>query len=331
MRIGLSSIVGDGFGYGTFVFGEVQSGGGGSCPPAGTTNGYTASITYPIANGGAFLLSGPSDDTPYPTENAVFTIKNDGSCGTYIDYSTASSVTYKPYGEVFWTTSVFISSVDVEIPYSGSGNYYTAGTTYEAWAHNGSGGSFLTSNTLYIPAGTPTGYASSYQTEVPTSSGNNYDNGKYSDYRWDGSGYFYEVPNLGSYYPNGTAITSYTGTTEVPMFSGNYYNNGLVVNYTWNGSGGYNSSNASDYYTNGSYNGLEGLRSVNGEDNYVEVPSGSGNTYAASYYGFAYRWDGYGGYYMDYSATWYKPYGTYIGNFDGYDFYWDGNGSYYSV
>jgi len=64
------------------------------------------------------------------------------------------------------------------------------------------------------------------------------------------------------------------------------------------------------------------------EDSYVEVPTGSGNTY---FDGNDNRWlaDGNCGEYFFYDGLY--SYGTFITNYNGSDYYWNGSGGYYEA
>ena len=323
MRVGLSSIVGDGFGFGSFVFGEVTSGGG--CPAAGTPTGTNTSlIEYPVANGGEWIgitLWGEGSETAVPNQNAQFPLVNDGSCGTEPDYNSAFNISYKSAGVIFDTDYQSGTPVDFEIPYLGSGNFYIGGYSYPTRVHDGSGGFNLSGITEYLSNGTPVGYNEPQQAEVPSGYGNYYDTGAYSEFRWDGVGGYYSVfvPN---YHPEGTPITTLTTETEVPSGSSSYYPNGRSFEFTWNGSGGYNQNLITDYYPIGTLI----FESVDSTGTF-ELPNL--NVYTGTFYGNKYTWNGVGGYNVE--NTWFVPYGTFIEEYDSYNYYHDGFGSYYSV
>lgn len=324
MRIGLSSIVGDGFGTGSFgIDGSLTAP---SFPPAGSYNSTQFGIDYPIAEGGS-AVQDPAANL-YPSQICDVDVLNDGSGGTYIDWSSVTNIQYKAYG-ISYYTSPSPSNSDIEVP-SGSGVYYTAGSAYADYRHDGSGGYFQDwVNQTWFSNGTDTNIEllaeSDQQTEVPSGSGNYYANGQFNGYTWDGSGGYNYPVTKGAYYSNGTD-TNLTGLdspqqTEVPSGSGNYYNNGQFDGYTWDGNGGYNYPvTKGAYYSSGSV--------IFHNDNTVEVPSGSGQNFSNGTF-VEYQWDGSGGY-NDTSGGSYYSYGTYITNYSGTDYYWDENGGYYS-
>jgi hypothetical protein len=292
-------------------------------------------IEYSIANGGDFFsitLFGGTSSTDVPNENAQFQIKNDGSCGTYTDYSTAFNVGYKSNGVIFDTDlSASTGYTQLELPNAGSGTYYTIGDNYSTRVHDGSGSWTTSSTTVYLPYNTVIATINN-QIEVPSSSGTYYDNGTAVQYKSDGVGGYYTA-NVGSLFPAGTD-TGLTGlnvndTIEVPVGSYSYYNTGEVTGYTWNGSGGYNSgvSKGSRYP-----NGTLIWENVTGSSSQVEVPSGSGSYYDSMNTGdrYAILDSSYSPPYSYYSS-WYKPNGTFIYNDGTGDYYWDGTGGYYFV
>lgn len=363
MRIGLSSFIGDGFGSGSFSFGEVPS--GPSCPAAGTIEGYTALQEYPIAYGGSYF-SNPLGGGNVPNQNATFAIKADGDCGTYTDYNTTGTYSYKPPGIFATDTS---SPTVLYITIGGYGDF-AGGNSYPAYSHDGSGSYNSVTSTIWSPYGT-TLHSVSNQTEVPVSSTNYYNNGTSTEYKSDNNGGWYST-TTGSYYTTGTLITQdITGETgtSVNIFGTEYYPVYVGSRYTWDGDGGYTyyaewnkpygtsivsgasqtevPSGSNNYYSNGKttnylwqgdgstyYTTQTGSFHSNGtlvfdnvtSTNTFSLPSGLSVT--GTYYGDRYDWDGSGGYY--YSSTWYVANGTFIEYYDGYNYYHDGNGSYYS-
>lgn len=227
-------------GFGTIV--SFPSGGGG-CPAAGSFNSNTALIEYSIANGGDFFsitLFGGTSSTDVPNENAQFQIKNDGSCGTYTDYSTAFNVGYKSNGVIFDTDlSASTGYSQLELPYPGSGTYYPIGDNYSTRVHDGGGSWSASSTTVYFPYNTVIATFDN-QIEVPSSSGTYYDTGTSAQYKSDGVGGYYTA-TVGSLLPAGEFIyENVTSTNTISMPSGSSpvgtYNG---ERYTWDGSGGY--------------------------------------------------------------------------------------------
>ncbi|CAB4139463.1 hypothetical protein UFOVP340_41 [uncultured Caudovirales phage] len=338
----------------------VSSPSGPSFPAAGTITGYTALQEYPILNGGTWFYSPLGGEVP--NQNATFAIKADGSGGTYTDYGTTGTVSYKPPG-IFATDNANPTVLYINI----SGSDYAGGNSYPAYSHDGSGSYNSVTSTIWYPYGTGLNSVSN-QSYV---NGEYYDNGTSTAYNADGNGGWYSFSSgnyyasgtiitqnitgetgtyvylFGTYYypvyqgnkytwngeggynyaaewpkPYGTAITTGPSQTAVPDTSSNYYNNGKTTNYFWQGDG-------STYYTTetGSFYSNGTLVYQNETSNSTfSLPSGFNVT--GTYYGEKYTWNGSGGY--NYESTWYVPYGTYIEYYDGYNYYHDGAGYYYS-
>lgn len=269
MRLGLSSIVGDGFGTGSFgVDGPSTPP---SYPPAGTYYDTQYGVEYPIAEGGAYLIS-PVDASQVPTQTVDVDREHDGTGGIVYDWTTASNVLYKVMGTNYATdTNNAIPISTHEIP-TGSGIFYSGGWEYATYEHDGFGGTQSGLPLLggYHPNGQFIVNVTTGSAEVPSASGNYFPNGFYDQYTWDGSGN-YNVANLGGYYSNGTFITYVNYQSEVPSGSGVYFDNGTNETYTWDGSGSYNSSVGGSYYIYGTYIYNDGT--------------------------YDYYWDGSGGYY----------------------------------
>ena len=212
MRIGLSSIVGDGFGSGSFVFGEVL-GEPPSFPPAGTVLETLIGQPYPISEGGATVYAG-SAITPYPSQFASVYRKANGTGGNYLDWANAFDIGYYSNGTNI-TTENLPTYVNV------NGNNYQSGTFDQSWLHDGGGGYYTeTANVSYTSYGTSIASFGNY-TEVPTGSSNILFNGTSTEYYHDGYGGSFTSIG-GSYYSNGTYIGNIYGT-----------------DYYWDGSGGY--------------------------------------------------------------------------------------------
>lgn len=272
MRIGLSSIVGDGFGSGSFVFGEVLR----DVPPAGTILETLTLQTYPIEEGGASVTAGTND---FPSQTASVYRKADGSGGDYLDWDNAFDVAYIINGTTI--TSVAGASAQIEVP-AFSGNYYQGGTYTNLYLHDGSGSYYIDDiNYVYYDSGTETNIAvldSNQQSEIPVGSGVYFNNGQRTGYTWNGSGGYNYPITKGNYYNSGVFITfvpdgTFSANTEVPSGSGTYYNAQQCGNdYFWNGSGADNGAiPVCKYYPNGTFIYNDGTNN--------------------------YYWDGTGGYY----------------------------------
>lgn len=197
--------------------------GGGGFPEAGSYNSTLYGEVYPISNGGTFFTAS-ENSIDYPNQICDVIVKNDGSGGTYTDWTTVTNIQYNAYAVIADTYySPHLGGV-LEVP-SGSGNVIN-NYNCNGWEfiHDGGGGYVSTDyDIVYIAAGTLTGYYQNAKTEVPEFTGNYYDNGTYYDCIHDGSGGYY-VGNVqyGSYYMGGEYITN----------DGTY-------SYYWDGNGSY--------------------------------------------------------------------------------------------
>ena len=220
MRLGLSSIVGDGFGTGSFgVDGALTPP---SFPPAGSYNSTLFGETYPVAFGGTDF-SNPVTSASVPNQICDVEVLNDGSGGTYINWGSATNIQFKAYGVEFYNDVGLALNIEVPV---GSGSMYQGGTYDNQYIHDGAG--YYTSQSInqsYYSSGSDTNIYvldSPYTTEVPSGSSNYIANGLFDGYTWDGSGGYNYPVGKGSYYSYGTYI----------------YNDGSF-DYYWDGSGGY--------------------------------------------------------------------------------------------
>ena len=270
MRIGLSSLIGDGFGSGAFVFGEVL-GVAPSFPPYGTFIETLYGIEVPISAGGGYVTY---NSTEYPNQRAEVDSLADGAGGSFLDWANRRD-TYLKNGETFLTETTYSPEIVID------GTSYGYGCTYvNDLVHDGDGGYSSVS---------VSGGCSNYGTYITSGgSGENQIStpvGMWTYQAWDSINYYHD--GLGGFYgePNYTfnaSVDDYIGTdntpgnssTEVPSWSGNYfsYETWDGVNYYYDGSGGYYSTYI---YT------------------YVAI-SGDFITNDGSY---DYYWDGTGGYY----------------------------------
>jgi len=188
--------------------------------------------------------------------------------------------------------------------------------------------------------------------QVPSSSGNYYNSGSYSDRNevHNGTGGI-DTVGVGTftYFTDGTYITgngSDPNNTQVPAtYYSSYYFNGTGTNHNWvwNGTGGYRNedSNYGSYYSNGTEVDV-GLRYTTSNAQ-TEVPMGSGAYYDNGKVNQdTYYWDGSGGFYG--STVGGNPQGSFfpftqfitndncpsIGDFNqSVAYYWDGNNGWY--
>lgn len=152
MQIGLSSIVGDGFGFGSFVFGEVPSGGG---TPSGVA--YTEyGVTYPIEEGGGSVSISqlPAESSTYPSQicDVDYVYEAFPPYEVVVDWSSARNIAYRPNGYYFAGDGIPSSQTPVEIPFE-STNYYDSEYIQEyAALSDGSGGySWIAYNVSFWP------------------------------------------------------------------------------------------------------------------------------------------------------------------------------------
>jgi hypothetical protein len=321
MRIGLNSLIGDGFGTGSFSFGEVPSGGE-SFPPYGEFYETLVGVTYPIAEGGESFVH-PVEGTDVPNQVCDVDVYHDGTGGFYNDWANATNVAYQPAGTIFWVdNSGIITANPAEVP-AESGNYYDAYWGYINYAHDGTGGYVYddVADTPWADGVEVSESLRSYSTvEVPSGSETYYENGKYATYVWDGALGTYLSTGFGSFFANGTLIVDVYQTVEVPDGSGNSYSNGKYTRYNWNGSGGYTTlTNQGSFYANNTTIYTENIQ--------TEVPSGTLNYYQTGETTI-YKWNGSGGFTGTQGEEAY-PYGTYITDDGTIAYYWDGSGGYY--
>lgn len=147
----------------------------------------------------------------------------------------------------------------------------------------------------------------------------------------DGNGGYYgEGLVIGSFFAQGAQVDG------APIFNTanvTYYFNEIGENipngkytydaYVWNGDGGITTGTGfvgGNFYANGTF-------AMDANDTYVEVPSGSGNTYFDGNYN---RWEWNGAGEVVFRCSGLYEYGTFITNYQDHNYYWDGSGGYYT-
>lgn len=256
-----------------------------SYPPYGTILS-TGSSEYQIGETAYSNILATFVYTQYCTVNTVA----DGSGGSFIDWSSATSINYKPNGEsIAVAPSTPMEWGSLEVP-STSGNYYHNYTSdgYEE-IHSGAGtiGSIPNGYNHWFTFGyVYGGYDTDNQTQVPSPSGSYYANGTVAhyDYIADGNGGYIDFYSgtYGSCYTSGNEVNSslrynvINSQTEVPSGSMQYFDNGTYVydTYAWDGYCGYTTStnnSGGSYHSSGVFIYNDGM---------------------SDYY-----WDGSGGYY----------------------------------
>ena len=220
MRIGLSSIVGDGFGNGSFVFGEVPSGGG--FPAYGTVIQTFSNYEYPIAQGGSYFDSPVDGTTDIPNQKCTVDEVADGAGGVFLDWSNERDVAFKDYNTIWYVDT----SALVDYTLGGTTTAYGIGVYYNQRAnvdyrHDGSGYCISGfSNASYYPYGT---FMETYtdNREVPSGNGVFIASGLVYDYKHNGTG--------GNYFSTVSDFYTY----------GTFARNDGYFDYYWDGNGGY--------------------------------------------------------------------------------------------
>lgn len=225
--------------------GRVDDAVGPAFPPAGSYNSTLYGVTYPDDQGGATFYFAPND-TVIPSQTCDVDVLNDGNGGTYTYWASATNINYVPQGTHIYTDINVQDAAgfnSVEVP-EGSGSFFDPEYVNPTYEHDGNGGyqSGAAAGPYLHPQGTVIYSPGNNQTEVPTGSGNWYDNGTYNQYVWNGSGGYSE--STGGAFNTGV-ISEYVASTgnyvEVPGASGNYFDTtNYGDRYTWDGSGGYN-------------------------------------------------------------------------------------------
>lgn len=232
------------------ILSSTPTTGGGGYPAYGTIlstsygvdfeNGYTTQSAYL----GAIVYTQTCD---------VDTVA-DGYGGSFVNWTGAVNVQYKPYGTHI-ADGQAIGMYPVEVP-TGSGVYHNSALSDDSEEiYDGTGGAII------IPIGFDHYYSNgtliyshsiNSTTEVPSDSTHYYDNGLISnyEYQWNGSGNYNDVfiNETGSLYTSGTEVdesirynSGYDYMIEVPSTSGSVFQSGKTYEYSyfWNGTGGY--------------------------------------------------------------------------------------------
>ena len=244
----------------------------GGFPAAGTYAGTLYGVEYPIAEGGA-SVNNPVTSENVATQTCDVNQKHNGSGGVYTDWTTVTNIQYYAFGVLFYTdTTVTLTQTPVEVQ-SGSGYYYNSEWSYQYYRHDGYGGVEQDevwqywANETFIKNGDL-----GYETTVPSGGENDFLNGKYDTYLWNGVGGYTTLTDQGSYFSAGTQITIIAIYTEVPHSSGVVYLNGKSDRYNWDGSGGYVYAGlVGSYFANGTF--------ITSDDNGSYYFDGTGNYY----------------------------------------------------
>jgi hypothetical protein len=200
-------------------------------PAAGTFNSWLYNVTYPIANGGADLIDPYNDFAPTPSQYCDVQVENDGSGGTYTDWTTVTDIQYFAYGTVIFSSSPNTNYINI------SGTNYANGTYVTNYIHNGSGGATQTEvytyeviDTLFVTlTQNTTVYISTNCNGGIYATTGNYPQSYYSD----GVGGYYSTNGSTTYIGSGTEIYSescydsasdtYVTTSFLSNGAGGYY------------------------------------------------------------------------------------------------------------
>lgn len=337
--------------------GRVDDAVGPAYPAAGTYAGTLYNQEYPVAEGGGYFLSPVDNETEVANQTATVDEKHDGSGGTYIDWSTVSDVTFKAYGNVFYTTGV--SPIFLNI----NGADYANGSNYDEYVHDGSGSwttighpSYPSADGLIFNDGIPVDDPGFWFPSPIDSEQIIYKEYYGTNYFYDGNGSYYTgLPESSSYKTNGTYFGTAYSTTEVPSGSYVQYENGIYSEYYHDGSGSYYSVGGGSYAESGVFITQDGSYDYfwDGNGGYYSQPvSGGGdnpaygtllnstydgeavtyiteesvNAPSGSIYSNEYA-DGNGGSYFENVTTWVGA-GTQIYQANGFEYIADGLGGY---
>lgn len=300
-----------------------------SVPAYGTLIETIYQTTYPVANGGSFVVS-----SAFPNQVCDVDKVADGLGGDFIDWSTARNINY--------ITGSFSESgtsyATISLPYAnnlGQPTFtYSTGTYVSYYEHDGVGGvNGMGGNSSYSQQGeaivnvTYPAVAGGYTDIIGYNVATGYSNA--TGYFHDGSGGWYEETNLEPYLLDAVILEFLQPMTTYVSETDTNYQNGLsdIQQYKANGSGGYTGPH-STATTVGSYYPAGDLITFQIDSYSGAVVDVDSVSYWPQRNGYKITWNGNGGY--NYVTSWYASNGTYFANSDGYNYYWDGNGSYYT-
>lgn len=176
--------------------GICHVGGGGGCPPYGTIINTLLGVTYPISEGGTYVNLDPDGISgTYPNQICDVLEKADGSCGTFIDWSSVDNVSFLPYGTLLAQDSIGYSrgngnTVYIEINCTGIGNVSASTFRYQYFSNGNDGVYSEQVDNPYFPYGSSTNLSNPYWVN---GDGCDPDNPIQINIYWDGSGgYYYE-------------------------------------------------------------------------------------------------------------------------------------------
>ena len=298
-------------------------------PEYGTLIEIIYQTTYPVSNGGSFVVS-----SAFPNQVCDVDKVADGLGGDLIDWSTARNINYITGS--FSESGTYYGTINLPSGNNlGQPTYtYSYGTYTNYYEHDGVGGvngmggdsSYTQQGESIVNVSYPA-VASGY-TDI---NGYNVATG-YSNATWyihDGIGGFSEENNFEPYSLD-TVILEFNQPLETYVYeTDTYYQNGLsdIQQYKADGYGNYTgpystATTVGSYYPAGDIITSQ-IDSYSGD--VVEINS---DYYWPQRNGYKITWDGYGGY--NYVTSWYASSGTWFAADEWNNYYWDGQGGYYS-
>ncbi|NCX56347.1 MAG: hypothetical protein EBW87_04010 [Burkholderiaceae bacterium] len=173
--------------------GICHVGGGGGCPAYGTVLEVLTGVEYPIAEGGESVMIYPDSNATYvPIQVCDVTVKADGSCGSFTDWTTATNVSYKAEGTSIGSDSPSyyrgpIADINIEVNCSLVGSF-SPGTIYYVFVSDGGGGFSTSDMNNYYGYGDDYGLNNPYTVNGP---GCDTENPIEVSIYWDGNGGYY--------------------------------------------------------------------------------------------------------------------------------------------
>lgn len=252
----------------------------GGFPAAGTYYDTQYGVEYPIAEGGASLISPVDNSTLVPNQTCDVDREHDGSGGIVYDWTTATNIQYKAVYTTFYSAgggsnTVYVTELGASYTsYSWSNLYYQ---------HDGNGGWFTTDDGSYTSNGTIYGTYGDHTNNsgiyysggsiAYTDNGGFFQTWYYSFYLKDAvadgsGGYTINTSTSTGTYPSGYVFYSYSNETTV---AGTNFANGTYQEYAFDGNNAYNNNSMGSYYPYGTFIWNDGT--------------------------YDYYWDGNGGYY----------------------------------
>jgi len=197
-------------------------------PAAGTILETLYQYEYMVAEGGSEVYVTPLD-AYYPSQTVTIDRLANGSGGSYLDWNNERDAAYKTNGTLIYTNASAGTGY-IAIAELGGGDYEAYSYTSISYFHDGGGSYYTYYNGIvytaagYYYGGDGTSFTTGSAVEVPSGSGNYFDDKTADEMAAtaDGSGgYTWSAYNV-QFYSNGTFI----------------YNDG-TSDWYWDGSGGF--------------------------------------------------------------------------------------------